>query len=117
VRLCGRWGTGSLRGRALLRPDWTWRILYSGYMEAAESLGDARYRAAMEAMGKKFDWQLRSHLPDADDQSVGLIWNCICLKKDPAMRAPTQSELDALLAAPHVSRRAGKGISWCGATR
>jgi unsaturated rhamnogalacturonyl hydrolase len=58
---------------------WTWSVLYSGFMAASESLGDAKYRDAMEAMGKKFDWQLRSHLPDADDQSVGrLTWNFIC---------------------------------------
>jgi rhamnogalacturonyl hydrolase YesR len=67
----------------------------------------------MEAMGKKFDWQLRSHLPDADDQSVGQTYlELYLLKKDPAMIAPTRAELDALLAAPHVSKRAGKTIPW-----
>jgi unsaturated rhamnogalacturonyl hydrolase len=92
---------------------WTWSVLYSGFMAASDSLGDARYRDAMEAMGKKFDWQLRSHLPDADDQSVGQTYlELYLLKKDPAMIAPTRAELDALLAAPHVSKRAGKTISW-----
>jgi rhamnogalacturonyl hydrolase YesR len=92
---------------------WTWSVLYSGFMAASDSLGDAKYRDAMEAMGKKFDWQLRSHLPDADDQSVGQTYlELYLLKKDPAMIAPTQAELDALLAAPHVSKRAGKTIPW-----
>jgi unsaturated rhamnogalacturonyl hydrolase len=92
---------------------WTWSVLYSGFMAASDSLGDAKYRDAMEAMGKKFDWQLRSHLPDADDQSVGQTYlELYLLKKDPAMIAPTRAELDALLAAPHVSKRAGKTISW-----
>ena len=92
---------------------WTWSVLYSGYMAAADSLGEVKYRDAMETMGKKFDWQLRSHLPDADDQSVAQTYlELYLLKKDPAMLAPARSELDALLAAPHVSRRAGKGISW-----
>lgn len=50
---------------------WTWSVLYSGFMAASESLGDAKYSQAMDAMGRRFDWQLRSHLPDADDQSVG----------------------------------------------
>src|ERR1700754_3939215 len=50
---------------------WTWSVLYSGFMAASESLGDSKYSDAMEEMGKKVDWQLRSHLPDADDQSVG----------------------------------------------
>jgi rhamnogalacturonyl hydrolase YesR len=82
-------------------------------MAASDSLGDAKYRDAMEAMGKKFDWQLRSHLPDADDQSVGQTYlELYLLKKDPAMMKPTQAELDALLAAPHVSKKPGKTISW-----
>jgi unsaturated rhamnogalacturonyl hydrolase len=92
---------------------WTWSVLYSGFMAASDSLGDAKYRDAMEAMGKKFDWQLRSHLPDADDQSVAQTYlELYLLKKDPAMIAPTRAELDALLAEPHVSKRAGKTISW-----
>jgi len=92
---------------------WTWSVLYSGFMAASDSLNDAKYRDAMEAMGKKFDWQLRSHLPDADDQSVGQTYlELYLLKKDPAMMKPTQAELDALLAAPHVSKKPGKTISW-----
>jgi unsaturated rhamnogalacturonyl hydrolase len=92
---------------------WTWSVLYSGFMAASDSLGDAKYRDAMEAMGKKFDWQLRSHLPDADDQSVGQTYlELYLLKKDSAMITPTRAELDALLAAPHVSKRPGKTISW-----
>jgi len=92
---------------------WTWSVLYGGFMAASDSLGDPNYRDAMEAMGKKFDWQLRSHLPDADDQSVAQTYlELYLVKKDPAMIAPTRAELDALLAAPHVSKRAGKTISW-----
>jgi rhamnogalacturonyl hydrolase YesR len=67
----------------------------------------------MEAMGKKFDWQLRSHLPDADDQSVGQTYlELYLLKKDPAMIKPTQAELDALLPEPHVSKKSGKAVIW-----
>jgi rhamnogalacturonyl hydrolase YesR len=92
---------------------WTWSVLYSGFMAASESLGDTKYRDAMEAMGKKFDWQLRSHLPDADDQSVGQTYiELYLLKKDPAMIAPTRAELDALLPEPHVSKKAGKPLVW-----
>jgi rhamnogalacturonyl hydrolase YesR len=92
---------------------WTWSVLYSGFMAASESLGDTKYRDAMEAMGKKFDWQLRSHLPDADDQSVGQTYlELYLLKKDSAMMKPTQAELDALLPEPHVSKRTGKPLVW-----
>jgi rhamnogalacturonyl hydrolase YesR len=92
---------------------WTWSVLYSGYMAASESLGDTKYRDAMEEMGKKFDWQLRSHLPDADDQSVAQTYlDLYLLKKDPAMVKPTQAELDALLPEPHVSKKPGKPLVW-----
>ncbi len=92
---------------------WTWSVLYSGFMAASDSLGDPKYRDAMEAMGKKFDWQLRSHLPDADDQSIGQTYlELYLLRKDPAMMNPTRAELDALLAAPRVSKKAGKTIPW-----
>lgn len=92
---------------------WTWGVLYTGFMAASDSLGDPRYRDAMMAMGKNFDWQLRSHLPNADDQTVGQTYlELYLLKKDPAMMRPTQSELDAILAAPRRSDIPGKEIAW-----
>jgi unsaturated rhamnogalacturonyl hydrolase len=92
---------------------WTWSVLYSGFMAASDSLGDAKYRDAMETMGKKFDWKLRNPLPDADDQSIGQTYlELYLMKKDVAMIAPTRSELDALLPEPHVSKTAGKSITW-----
>ena len=90
-------------------------MLYSGFMAASESLGDPKFRDAMEAMGKKYDWQLRSHLPDADDQSVGQTYLELYLrKKDATMMKPTRAELDALLEAPQVSKNPGpnKPIVW-----
>ena len=92
---------------------WTWSVLYSGFMAASDSLGDPKYRDAMLAMGQKFDWKLRSHLPNADDQSVAQTYLELYLqKKDPAMLMPTQTELDAVLAAPRGSATPGKEITW-----
>ena len=92
---------------------WTWSVLYSGFVAASDSLGDAKYRDAMEAMGKKFDWQLRSKMPNADDQSVGQTYlELYLLKKYPAMMEPTRVQLDALLAGPRVFAVPGKEISW-----
>ncbi len=50
---------------------WTWSVLYTGFMAASESTGDPKYRDAMMAMGRKYNFELRSRLPNADDQSVG----------------------------------------------
>jgi len=92
---------------------WTWSALYTGFMAASDSLDDPRYRDAMLAMGQKFDWKLRSHLPNADDQSVAQTYIELYLqKKDPAIIQPTQSELDAILAAPRTSTIPGKEIAW-----
>jgi unsaturated rhamnogalacturonyl hydrolase len=93
---------------------WTWSVLYSGFMAASDSLGDPKYRDAMQAMGQKFDWKLRSHLPNADDQSIGQTYlELYLLKKDPAIFKPTQEELDAILAAPaKATIPAGKEMTW-----
>jgi rhamnogalacturonyl hydrolase YesR len=92
---------------------WTWSVLYSGFMAASDSLDDPKYRDAMMAMGQKFDWKERSHLPNADDESIAQTYlEFYLLKKDPAMLAPTKSELDAILAAPRGSTIPGKEIAW-----
>ena len=92
---------------------WTWSVLYSGFMAASESLNDPKYRDAMMAMGTKFDWRLRSHLPNADDQSIGQTYlELYLLKKDPAMMQPTRDELDAVMAAPRMSTIPGKELPW-----
>src|ERR1035438_6703648 len=92
---------------------WTWSALYTGFMAASDSLGDPKYRDAMLAMSQKFNWQPRSHLPNADDQSIGQTYlELDLLKKDPAMLRPMQSEVDEVLAAPRTSTIPGKEIAW-----
>lgn len=98
---------------------WTWSVLYSGFMATSASLNDARYRDAMQAMGEKFNWQLRSEHPNADDQSVGQTYLELYLKKrKPEMKAPTQAALDALMggeAAPIPKNQAQIPWWWCDA--
>lgn len=79
---------------------WTWSVLYTGFMAASDSTGDAKYRDAMAAMSQKFNWSLRNRLPNADDQSVAQTYLELYLlngKKDPSMIAPTRSDLDAVM--------------------
>jgi rhamnogalacturonyl hydrolase YesR len=76
---------------------WTWSVLYTGFLAASRSTGDPKYREAMLAMSKKFDWQLRSRMPNADDQSVGSTYlELDMLAPDPTKIAPTRAELDAV---------------------
>jgi len=92
---------------------WTWSALYVGFMAASDSLGDPKYRDAMLAMSQKFDWQLRGHLPNADDQSIAQTYlEFYLIKKDPAMMRSAQTALDAILAAPRTSAIPGKEIAW-----
>jgi rhamnogalacturonyl hydrolase YesR len=92
---------------------WTWSALYAGFLAASDSLGDPKYRDAMMANSQHFSWKLRSHLPDADDQSIAQTYlDFYLMKKDPAMIQPTQTELDAILAAPRKSAIPGKEIAW-----
>ena len=79
---------------------WTWSVLYSGFMAASDSTGDAKYRDAMTAMAKKYDWALRNRLPNADDQSVGQTYLELYLqqgRKDQTMIAPTRADLDSVI--------------------
>jgi len=79
--------------------DWTWSVLYTGFMAASQATGDSKYSDAMLEVGKKFNWQLKSHLPNADDQSIGQTYAELYMQKhDPAMIAGTRAELDALIA-------------------
>ena len=78
---------------------WTWSVLYSGFMAASSTLHDARYHDAMQAMSEKFQWQLRSEHPNADDQSVAQTYLELYLEKRDAVRmAATQQALNDLLA-------------------
>jgi rhamnogalacturonyl hydrolase YesR len=78
---------------------WEWSVLYTGFMAASDATGDTKYSDAMIGVGRKFDWKLRSHLPNADDQSIGQTYTELYLQKhDPEMIAGTRAELDDLIA-------------------
>jgi unsaturated rhamnogalacturonyl hydrolase len=89
--------------------EWTWSVLYTGFMAASSATADNKYSDAMLEVGKKFNWQLRSHLPNADDQSIGQTYTELYMQKhDPKMIAPTRTELDDLIThendpAPRIS--------------
>lgn len=81
---------------------WTWSVLYSGFMAASDSTGDPKYRDAMLAMSRKYNFELRSRLPNADDQSVGSTYLELYLsqpkgKRDESWITPTRADLDTIL--------------------
>ena len=80
---------------------WTWSVLYSGFIAASDSTGDPKYRNAMTAMAEKYSWELRSAMPNADDQSVGQTYLELYLKAGAgaprSMIAGTQAGLDSVI--------------------
>lgn len=94
--------------------DWTWSTLYAGFMAAAPALNDPRYRGAMQSMAEKFHWQLRSRVPNADDQSLGQTYLELYLLQPSQQKIDaTQAALNRLLAgeAPPIPRRQAR-IPW-----
>jgi unsaturated rhamnogalacturonyl hydrolase len=93
---------------------WTWSVLYTGFMAAANTLNDAKYRDAMEQVGKGYNWGLRTlNNPSGDDMSIAQMYLELYLKdKDPAEIAPIQSALDGILAAPRIPLGTNQRIAW-----
>ncbi len=88
------------KDRPYFGDTWTWSVLYTGVMAAGKSLHEPRYIDAMYGVGQKFHWKLRSHLPIADDTSIGQMYTeMYMLKHQPEMIANTREEMDALIAA------------------
>ena len=98
---------------------WTWSALYAGFMAASPALNDPKYRDAMQGMGEKFHWELRSEIPNADDQSVAQTYlELDLLSQSPEKAAPTRAALDRLLggaAAPIPAVQAKIPWWWCDA--
>ncbi|HEY6447972.1 MAG TPA: glycoside hydrolase family 88 protein [Acidobacteriaceae bacterium] len=98
---------------------WTWSALYAGTMAASRTLDDASYRDAMIAMAQKFQWQLRSEHPNADDQSVAQTYlELDLLAPAPEKVAPTRAALDELAAGANAAipkNQAQIAWWWCDA--
>jgi rhamnogalacturonyl hydrolase YesR len=92
---------------------WTWAVLYIGFMAAADSLNEPKYRDAMEEMGKSYNWELRSRLPGGDDQVLAQTYLELYLKeKKPEQIAFAQTAMDAVLAAPRIPLGGEQRIAW-----
>lgn len=117
MRKVGDWELA--RSQPYFARIWTWSVLYTGFMAASASLPDATYNQAMVAMGNHYQWQLRSALPSADDQSVGQTYLELYLQQRiPIRMKPTQAALNALLVSPPLPVPKGQADMpwwWCDA--
>ncbi|MES2898926.1 MAG: glycoside hydrolase family 88 protein [Pseudomonadota bacterium] len=77
---------------------WTSSVLFAGFMATSSATGDPKYRAAMLAMSRQFEWKLRQPYPNADDISVAQTYLEL-YEHDPSPEkiAPTRETLDTLI--------------------
>jgi unsaturated rhamnogalacturonyl hydrolase len=108
------------RSRPYFDQDWTFAALYTGFMAAAETLHEVRYRSAMLEMANKFDWKLdpRMASPDtiakANYQALGQTYLGLYGDLHEArMIGPTRAQLDALAKLPDDPKR--PAWWWCDA--
>jgi hypothetical protein len=80
---------------------WTQGAGYAGMMALVGISGDAKYRAAMLAMGATNEWKLGPRKLNADDHAVGQTYcELYFLWRDPKMIAPLRARFDEILAQP-----------------
>ena len=96
--------------------DWTFAALYSGFMAVTESTHDPKYRDAMLAMSKGFNWQLADEYHDANDQAVGRTYLELYLSDhDAKMIASVRAEMDRLRRGPSEPPKVQFPWWWCDA--
>lgn len=83
--------------------NWTWGVLYTGFMAASRELGDSRYSDAMQKIAEKYQWELgaeapgRLGWPDSNDQLLGQTYlELYELHPNPDHLLPTHNALDTL---------------------
>jgi unsaturated rhamnogalacturonyl hydrolase len=103
VRKVGDWELR--RSEKHFRQDWTYAVLYAGFMAAANALPDRKYQTAMLHMGNRFDWQLNPVAPGkkdlADNHAIGQTYLALYgIYVRPKMIGPTEAKFDRQMRVP-----------------
>jgi rhamnogalacturonyl hydrolase YesR len=101
--------------------DWTQGTSDAGFMALAGISGDARYRAAMRAIGETNGWKLGPRKFNADDCCVGQTYaELYLIYREPKMIAQVQAQFDEVLAGSSAVNsvdsskpEAGEQWWWC----
>lgn len=109
----GQYFTTIDKSRLLDGRIWTWSALYAGYMAAADTLHEGKYRDAMRGVGNAYHWGFITPTPNADNLSIAQMYTeMYMIDKKPEELAPTTAATDNILAAPRVELNSGKRIEW-----
>jgi len=90
------------RTEPVFNQQWTYAVLYDGFLAASKTTGDARYRDATAKMSEGFGWKLLdARFPHADDMALGQSYLDLYLeKRDPVRMADSKAILDRLVVRP-----------------
>src|SRR5438067_7146500 len=94
--------------------DWTFAVLYTGFMAIPEPVAGDRYKQAMKSMGDSLHWELGPDEVDANDLAVGQTYLALYqLNKNPVMMQQVRDRLDRVMS--HVQTGSRPLWWWCDA--
>jgi len=101
------------RSEAHYDQDWTFAVLYAGFMAVPDEAGGPRYRKSMKTMGESFHWQLGPDITDANDDAVAQTYlSLYTLDRDSRYLQPVQNAMDRLLERPRDTNTSAKPLWW-----
>ncbi len=101
------------RSEAHYNQDWTFAVLYAGFMAVQEEASGQHYRASMKAMSESFRWQLGPDIMDANDDAMGQTYlSLYALDRDSRYLQPTRKAMDRLLEHSNDTSLSARPLWW-----
>jgi unsaturated rhamnogalacturonyl hydrolase len=99
IRLVADWQLHRLPAQA--QTNWTWAVLYTGFMAIPPQVAGDTYREAMLNIGEALRWEPGPRLLHADDEAVGQTYlELYRLYRNPQMIAPIRARVDRVMSTP-----------------
>jgi len=90
--------------------DWTFAILYAGFMAVPDEVNGDKYRAAMKGMGESFHWTMGPNELDANDQAIAQTYLELYFRdKNPEALQPIKERVDKMMFVPD---KPGNNLWW-----
>jgi len=78
--------------------DWTFAVLYTGFMAIPQPVAGDKYQIAMKSMGDSLHWQMGPDTLDANDLAVGATYlDLYQLYKEPAILHTVQERIETVM--------------------
>lgn len=104
MRLVADWQLARLPAQP--QYEWTFAMLYAGYMTVPDAVAGTTYKLAMMDIAEKLRWSPGPRVEHADDQAVGQMYmDQYFIHKDKRMMDPMKARLDQEIATPDDPQR------------